>query len=171
VGLAELASRQHGVVSIRQLRRRLKYSEGAVKREVAAGRLLPLYRGVFAVGHRELSKHGECLAAVLAAGPRSLLSYWSAAWLWGLTEGSPRPFHVTAPTTRRLRDRPPIRIHRARNLVAEDRRLEGMVPVTSPARTYLDLAEVAKPRRLPNLLKRGEDLGILDRLLRGARLL
>lgn len=40
--------------------------------------------------------------------------------------------------------------------------MEERIPVTSVARTYLDLAEVAKPQRLPNLLKRGEDLGILD---------
>jgi hypothetical protein len=79
-----------------------------------------------------------------------------------LLQGSPRPFHVTAPTTRRLRDRPPIRIHRARNLVDADRRLQEGIPVTSPARTYLDLAEVIDARRLPGRLKRGEELEILD---------
>ncbi|HYC80881.1 MAG TPA: DUF559 domain-containing protein, partial [Solirubrobacterales bacterium] len=89
-------------------------------------------------------------------------SYWSAGWLWGLLQSSPGPFHVTAPTTRRLRDRPPVRVHRARNLVAADRRLESLIPVTSPARTYLDLAEVIAPRRLPKLLKRGEELRIFD---------
>ena len=34
--------------------------------------------------------------------------------------------------------------------------------MTSVARTYLDLAEVVKPRRLPKLFKRGEDLELLD---------
>ena len=82
VGLAELAGRQHGVVSVRQLLMRLAYSKSAVKRDLAAGRLHPLYRGVYAVGHTEISKHGECLAAVFAVGPGSLLSYWSAGWLW-----------------------------------------------------------------------------------------
>lgn len=162
VGLAALASRQHGVVSVRQLHSRLGYSKSAVKREVAAGRLHPLYRGVYAVGHTDLSKHGECLAAVLAVGPGSLLSYWSAGWVWGLIWAEPMEFHVTATGPRRLRDRAPVKVHRARNLVEADRRLEEGIPVTSVARTYLDLAEVAKPRLLPTLFKRGEELGILD---------
>lgn len=162
VGLAELATRQHGVVSIRQLRTRLGYSEAGVHEAVVAGRLHRLGHGVYAVGHTELSRHGECLAAVLAVGPGSLLSYWSAGWLWGLIGTYRKPFHVTATGPRRLRARPPVRVHRARNLVGDDRRLEEGIPVTSPARTYLDLAEVARPSRLPKLLKRGEELGILD---------
>jgi hypothetical protein len=126
------------------------------------GKLHRIDHGVYAVGHTKLSLHGECLAAVLAVGPGSLLSYWSAGWLWGLIKTSPDPFHVTATGPRRLRDRPPVRVHRARNLVDEDRRLEEGIPVTSVARTYLDLAEVMKARKLPGLLKRGEDLGLLD---------
>lgn len=160
--MAELARRQHGVVSIRQLHLKLGYSKSAVKREVAAGRLHRVHHGVYAVGHTDLSKHGEALAAVLAVGPGSLLSYWSAGWLWGLIATWREPFHVTATGPRRLRDRTPVRVHRARNLVGDDRGFEEGIPVTSPARTYLDLAEVAKPRRLPGLLKRGEDLKILD---------
>jgi len=141
---------------------RLGYSESSVRRAVEAKRLHPLYRGVYAVGYTELSKHGECLAAVLAVGPGSLLSYWSAGWLWGLIRTEPTEFHVTAPGPRRLRDRAPVKVHRARNLVDDDRRLEAGIPVTSVARAYLDLAEVARPRLLPTFLKRGEELGVLD---------
>jgi predicted transcriptional regulator of viral defense system len=162
VALAELASRQHGVVSIRQLEKLIGYSREGVRQAVGAGRLHLVHRGVYTVGYEDLSLHGQCLAAVLAAGQRSLLSYWSAGWLWGLLQSAPRPFHVTAPNTRRLRARPPIRIHRARNLVYADRWLVEQIPVTSAARTYLDLAEVVKVRRVPKLLKRGEDLGIFD---------
>ncbi len=129
---------------------------------VTAGRLHRIHHGVYAVGHTELSRHGECLGAVLAVGPGSLLSYWSAGWLWGLIGTWRKPFHVTATGPRRLRDRPPVRVHRARNLVDADRRLEEGIPVTSPARTYLDLAEVIEARRLPKLLKRGEELKIFD---------
>src|SRR5437868_1239218 len=84
VELAELAARQHGVVSIRQLETLFGYSRRSVLGAVRAGRLHPLGRGVYAVGHTDLSKLGECLAAVLTVGPGSLLSYWSAGWLWGL---------------------------------------------------------------------------------------
>ncbi len=150
------------MVSIRQLESRLGYSESSVRRAVEKRQLHRLYRGVYAVGHLDLSRQGQCLAAVLAVGPGSLLSYWSAGWLWGLIRSGPRPFHVTASGPRRLRDRPPIKVHRARNLVEADRRVLEGIPVTSPARTYLDLAEVAKGRRLPRLLKRGEELELLD---------
>ena len=55
----------------------------------------------------------------------------------------------------------PVRVHRARNLVEEDRRVEEGIPVTSVARTYLDLAEVARSRAgSPKLLearRRSED--------------
>jgi hypothetical protein len=161
-GLAELASRQHGVVSIRQLSGPLGYSRTGVEEAVAAGRLHQVDHGVYAVGHTEISIHGECLAAVLAVGPGSLLSYWSAGWLWGLLQTRPKTFHVTATGPRRLRARPPVRVHRARNLVDADRRFQEGIPVTGVGRTYLDLAEVSARRRLPKLLKRGEDLKLLD---------
>jgi hypothetical protein len=160
--LAALAGRQYGVVSIRQLETVLGYSRATVQREVEAGRLHLVDHGVYAVGHTELSLQGQCVAAVLAVGPGSLLSYWSAAWLWGLLDTSPRPFHVTGPGPRRLRDRPPVRVHRARNLVAADRALRERIPVTSLARTLLDLAEVLKPKRLSKALERAERMEEFD---------
>ncbi len=87
--LAELAERQHGVVSVRQLETTLRLSPSRVKREVTAGRLLRLHRGVYAVGHRRISPYGRCLAAVLASGPEALLSHGSAAWLWGISRYGP----------------------------------------------------------------------------------
>jgi hypothetical protein len=102
------------------------------------------------------------LAAVLAVGPGSLLSYWSAAWLRGLLKTSPRPFHVTAPGPRRLRDRPPVKVHRARNLVGADRAFVERIPVTSLARTLLDLAEVVRPVRLEKALEQAEKMKQFD---------
>lgn len=129
---------------------------------MAKGLLHPLHRGVYAVGHTNLSLHGECLAAVLAVGPGSLLSHYSAAWLWDLGVRSPRPFHVTGPGPRRHRPPPPVRIHRARNLTDRDRALVRAIPVTSVARTSLDLAATLRPRRLARLLEREEELRLFD---------
>jgi len=92
--LADLADRQHGVVSIRQLTGPLGYSRGEIYRAANAGRLHRIYPGVYAVGYPRLSTHGRCLAAVLACGPDALLSHVSAAWLWGLTKTSPLPASV-----------------------------------------------------------------------------
>src|SRR3954447_10344817 len=63
--LARIAARQHGVVSTPQLRD-AGVGKHAVFRRVEAGRLHPLHRGVYAVGHRNLSFEGRCMAAVLA---------------------------------------------------------------------------------------------------------
>src|SRR3954471_3094282 len=80
--IAALAARQHGVVSRAQLAA-LGLGAGAIKHRLALGRLHPLYRGVYAVGHRSLRPEAWWLAAVLAAGPDAGLSHRSAAALWG----------------------------------------------------------------------------------------
>ncbi len=158
--LAALADRQHGVVSIRQLEARLGYSHSAISRATASGRIHRLYTSVYAVGHTNLSLHGQCLAAVLACGPRALLSHYSAAWLLGLASTQPVPIHVTSPVQRR--NRRPIRIHRSRTLTDEDRALEGVIPVTSVPRTLLDMAAVVKPDWLRRILERSEELGLFE---------
>ncbi|HEV2789975.1 MAG TPA: type IV toxin-antitoxin system AbiEi family antitoxin domain-containing protein, partial [Solirubrobacterales bacterium] len=150
----------YGVVSIKQLCGPLGYSRGAVARAVNAGRLHRLHRGVFAVGHKRIPPHGECLAAVLAAGPRSLLSHLSAAWLWGVSGASPAPFSVTTPVHRK--PRPPICLHEARALTAEDRVLREGIPVTSLSRTLLDVAAAVRFEWLERMVERSEELGLFD---------
>lgn len=158
--LAELAERQHGVVSIRQLTGPLGYSKAAVHRAVTAGRLHQLYRGVFAVGHVKLSLHAQCLAAVLACAPDALLSHVSAAWLWDLTKTSPLPASVCAPGYRK--PRPSLRLHEARSLTPEDRALREGIPVTSLPRTLLDLAATVRFEWLEKMVERSEHLELFD---------
>jgi hypothetical protein len=158
--LAELATRQHGVVSIRQMIDSLGYSRSAVTRAAASGRLHRLYRGVYAVGHTDLSPHASCLAAVLACGSGALLSHHSAAWLWGIARWSPVPLSVTAPSPRRAR--PPIRLHRARALAPEDQVLHERIPVTAVPRSLLDLAPAMRSDGLQRLLERAEELRLFD---------
>lgn len=160
VPLAELATRQHGVVALEQMIGELGYSRGAVARAVAGGRLHRLHRGVFAVGHRDLSPRGKCLAAVLSCGPQALLSHHSAAWLWGLANWSPIPLSVTVAGPRAARSS--IRLRRARGLVAEDRDEIDVIPVTAVPRTALDLAATLRNRQLLRLLERAEELRLFD---------
>jgi hypothetical protein len=160
VSLPELANRQHGVVSIRQLIGPLGYSRSAVDRAVAAGHLHRLHRGVFAVGHTRISPHGECLAAVLASGPKALLSHLSAAWVWGLSGSSPAPFAVTTPVRRK--PRPPIRLHEARLITIDDRALLDGIPLTALPRTLLDSAAAVRFDSLEKMLERSEELQLFD---------
>jgi very-short-patch-repair endonuclease len=149
--LAELATRQHGVVTTAQLAE-LGFSRSAVAKATESGRLERLHRGVYAVGHGDLSWEGRCLAAVLACSP-AVASHWTAAWMWGLLASRPTKFHLSARATRHSRCG--FSIHSA-NLVREDlTRLEG-IPVTSVERTVLDLAALA-PRRTERVLGRLAD--------------
>ena len=157
--LADLAERQHGVASYRQLRG-LGLSNGHIHRASKASRLRRVHRGVYAVGHKKLSDHGRCLAAVLACGDGAVLSHHSAAWLWGFLPTCPAEPSVTAPG--RGHGRRDIRVHRVAALADRDcARLEG-VPVTTAARTLLDLAQVSSARDLTRAIDRAKRLGKLD---------
>jgi hypothetical protein len=159
-GLAELATRQHGIVTIRQLLGPLGYSRSAISRAAAGGRLHRIHQGVYAVGHTDLSELGHCLAAVLGAGPDALLSHRSAGWLWGIWRSSPAPYEVTGPIPRR--PKPPLIVHRARHLEPEDRAIVERVPVTAVPRTLLDLATSVRHNRLDRCIERAEELGLFD---------
>jgi very-short-patch-repair endonuclease len=157
--LGDLATRQHGVVSRGQLLE-LGYSEAAIGRAMAAGRLHRIHRGVYAVGHARLSKHGRSLAAVLACGRGAVTSHFSAGWLWGLFPECPILPEVTVPG--RGHTRAGIRIHFAPALSREDRAVREGIPATSLARTLLDLAARIPSRRLERAIERSEQLRVFD---------
>jgi hypothetical protein len=134
--IRNLAERQHGIVAWRQLIA-LGLGRGQIEDRVSGGKLLPLHRGVFALGHRRVGIHGRWLAAVLACGPNAVLSYGTAAQLWDI-RGSRGPIEVT----RRSGHRRPhgVRLHQTRSLPPEHVTVEAGIPVTTPERTLLDLA-------------------------------
>jgi predicted transcriptional regulator of viral defense system len=61
--IAELATRQHGVVSLEQPRA-LGLGARGVQHRATMGKLHRVHRGVYAVGHRLLSADGRRMAAV-----------------------------------------------------------------------------------------------------------
>jgi hypothetical protein len=134
---------------------------GAIHHRVVVGRLHRLHVGVFAVGHTAVSLRGRWLAAVLACGPNAVLSHRSAAELWELRRSSRASIDVTAPGRRR-QGPPQIAVHRARGLDRNDRTTRHRIPVTSVARTLLDLAEVVRPRELARALEEAERLRLFD---------
>jgi very-short-patch-repair endonuclease len=82
----------------------------------------------------------------------------SAAALWGLQRGEPTIVDVTAQRTGRKR--PGIRIHRPR-IAAETTTHDG-IPVTTPARTIIDMAAILTPSRLEALLNQAEIRELTD---------
>jgi very-short-patch-repair endonuclease len=139
--VALLARRQHGVVSRPQLVA-LGMGPDAVDWRLKRKRLHRVHRGVYAVGHLALTRYGQFMAAVLAAGEGAALSHFSAAVLWGILEDRGQLIHVTALGRRRIRG---VVVH-VGALEGERVRKQGIV-VTTPARTLVDLADVVNKRR------------------------
>jgi very-short-patch-repair endonuclease len=155
--LLELATKQHGVVSTRQLAE-AGYGRNSASKANRVGRLRRIHRGVYAVGHEDLGWEGRCMAAVLACRP-AVASHYSAGWLFGLLRARPRTIDVSTPTQRRPRRA--FFVHTA-PLASEDLDLVEGIPVAGLARTKLDLAEKLRPAGLEQVLERSEELGSFD---------
>jgi very-short-patch-repair endonuclease len=104
------------------------------------------------------------MAAVLASGPDAVVSHESAGALWGLlpSEREKEPVHVTTMGADRGR-RPGICPHRVAVLPDTERAFVVGVPVTSPARTLVDLAVRLRPRRLEQAMAEAERRDLTDR--------
>jgi very-short-patch-repair endonuclease len=159
VRLAELAGRQHAVVSLAQLRA-LGLTDAGVRARVRRGQLHRLHAGVYAVGHTIVGPKGHWLAGVLACGDGAVLSHRSAAALHGVRPDSRRITDVTV-TRNGGRKRPKIASHRCRLDPIDVTRQDG-IPVTTVARTLLDLAEVVNLPGVERAIERAEELRIFD---------
>ncbi|MGI8804124.1 MAG: type IV toxin-antitoxin system AbiEi family antitoxin domain-containing protein [Thermoleophilaceae bacterium] len=155
--IATFAGRQYGVVSYRQLLA-LGLGPAAIQRWVEDGRLHRVHRGVYAVGHTAVMPRGRWYAAVLACGPEALLSHRSAAALWELRADASGGADVSVPGASR-RSRSGIRLHRTRSIDARDRAIRYGIPVTSVARTLLDLAVTVAPREFERAFEEADRRG------------
>jgi len=101
------------------------------------------------------------MAAVLASGPKALLSHQTAAALWGIRGYSGGAIHVTVPR----KSTSTKRIRRHFSLVPEDERaVEEGIPVTSIHRTIFDLASTVPVDDVVAMIKEAEYLNRWDRL-------
>ena len=134
--IERLASSSHGVVNRAQLLG-AGLTDAQIKRRLRSGELLRAYRGVYRVGHRAPSDEARYLAAVWACGRGAVLSGRAAGHLLGLLTTPPSLPEVTAPTERRVSG---VTTHRHRTPVAAT--IWRGIPVTTPARTLVDLSSV-----------------------------
>jgi very-short-patch-repair endonuclease len=132
----------------------------AVAYRCRIGRLHLVHRGVYAVGHRPPSPFATAMAAVLACGLDAALSHRSAAALWQILPRWHSPTEVTTPTHR---DHPGIHVHRSRHA---DATVQYGIPVTTPLRTLVDLADVLTPKQLTRAVNEAQ----VQRLVTAAEL-
>jgi very-short-patch-repair endonuclease len=156
----ELARRQHGVVSRAQLLA-LGYSRHAVHHRITIGRLHPVWRGVYAVGRPDLTKHGRWMAAVLSCGDDAVLSHTSAAALWQI--GIERNERIEVSVAALVFRRPPgIVVHRRKSLASEQVTIHQDIPVTGPVCTLIDIALRLSRGNLEAAINEADKRGLTD---------
>ncbi len=148
----------------------------AIRHRLTNGRLHRLMPGVYAVGRPGVTARGRWMAAVLACGPRALLSHRSAAALLGLRKSVLGMVEVVVPAGLAKR-RTGIRAYRraashgdrvgAAAVSSEDRglrwRLVDNIPVTGPAVTLVDLAScLPSTGQLEAAVNEADHLDLID---------
>jgi Transcriptional regulator, AbiEi antitoxin/Protein of unknown function (DUF559) len=152
--VAEWAAEEWGVLTLDELRA-CGLTEDAVRVRLRKGWLHRWHRGVYAVGHRALALEGRFLAAVKACGPGAVLSHFAAAVVWGFWTWEERLIDVTVQDTTPRRHRG-LKVHRTLPLDAPDAARHQGLPVTSAARTVVDLAGALPERELRRLARRAQ---------------
>ncbi len=142
----------------------LGVSGSAISRAVARGRLHRRHRGVYSlVPAAALPPLAEEQAAVLAVGDGAYLSGHRAAAAWGYRRATDRDIEVTVAGRDAGRTRAGIKVHLVRSLDSRDiRKLKG-IPITSPARTLLDIAPDLSDRELERAFDEAVAMGLMTR--------
>jgi hypothetical protein len=153
--LGEVARRQWGVLTLAQLNE-FGLRDRGISDWVRVGRLHRLYRGTYAYGHDRLRLEGRWLAAVMACGCGAALSHRDAAQLWELRQSYSGVVDVTVPSRNGRIKRRGIRIHRSGRLAPEEVTERQGIPVTTVARTPLDLTDVLAPQALRRAVTEAE---------------
>ena len=148
-----MARLQRGRIAFRQLRE-IGVPPASVTWLISRGRLFPSLRCVFCVGHDARTDLARETDALLSVRDGAALSHWSAAALWGLWTPMPTEVDVMVSSSSAARNTG-VKVHRSRTLESGDVWLRKGLPVTSPARTLLDIAVTATARQLEIAFDRG----------------
>jgi hypothetical protein len=143
--VAAIARRQHGLITIAQLRA-AGLNTAAVAKRVDRSVLHRVGRGVYAVGHASLSRDAQWMRAALEAGEGTALGRLAAATLWQAWRGRP-DLAVISPRRSRL----PY-VHWTRSLDPRDVTKDRGIPVTTVPRTLVDLTDVLTAHQLANVI-------------------
>ena len=126
--------RQHSLVSRHQA-----WAAGLTDRQIgrllAEELLIPVHRGVFRDPASPQTIEQRALAGVLAGGDGTVTSHRQAIALWGMRNYKCALTEISAPGFRRI---PGVHSHHSRR--PPDQTTLRLVPVTSPARTIIDVA-------------------------------
>ena len=147
-----IAVKQAGILGRDQLKA-VGWSSTAIDRAISRGTLLVLARGVYRTAGAPFTRNAAFHAAVAIGGPGATIARWSAAERHGIVAGRTGPIDVILPHRRRSLQGVAglVRVTRSRHLPPGEKcEIDGL-PVTSGARTLLDLAPACTTARLAEL--------------------
>jgi len=136
--IASRAGRQHGLITRQQLYE-LELGDASVRYRVRAGQLQRVRHDVFAIPGAPQTREQSYLAAVLAFGPGAVLSHESAAVLWEVPNIAHERLELTSARAHRVRLRG-VTAHRSVAFLSEEHTVRHEIPVTTVARTLVDLS-------------------------------
>lgn len=145
----EIASRNSGVLTRRQASA-VGMTHGQIWRRVKSGRWASLSPGVYVVGIGD--QHDVQLRAAVAALP-AVVSHEAAAERHGFV-GVPYGRNVVTVPHRRTNRFGVVTVHESTDLQPHHVTEIDRLPITTPARTVVDLAAVLRPARLKRLIER-----------------
>ncbi|MTV26625.1 hypothetical protein FTX61_14555 [Nitriliruptoraceae bacterium ZYF776] len=162
VRASRIARSQRGLVVRRALVEEAGVAPATIRRRLRSGAWTQPFPGVVDLRTHAPSWRGEVAAVVLAAGGDAWASHETAAHLHRfLDHARPEPVDVLVPRGRHPKVGQ-VRLHTTRSLGADEVTTRHGIPLTTPARTLLDLAVGTAPpvleRYLADLARRDADL-------------
>jgi len=157
--IAKVAARQLGLITRGQAEL-TGATRSMIQHRIKRRRWEPVHRGVFRVNGSPRSFDQKVLAACLAGGDEAVASHWTASSIWGLVETSRPDIEISIPPSRHCRGNGFI-VHHVR-LSERDMTRRGVIPITTPFRTLVDLAGVVET---PTQLECAFDSALRQRLI------
>jgi very-short-patch-repair endonuclease len=139
--LPDLLGRQHGVLT-REQALGVGISRHAIAAHIATGRWQRLHRGVFVTFSGPIPRAAQLWGAVLRVGDQAVLSHYTAAELWRLSDASSSSIHVSVPRQAGPLSAPGLVVHYSARLPAALHPAR-LPPQTTLEETVLDLADLA----------------------------
>jgi very-short-patch-repair endonuclease len=150
--ISALAAAQLGIVTTAQLRA-LGMTARQIERRFAGGALERVHVGVARLAGAPATYESRLVAACLAIGDGAVASHRAAATVHSLLRHTAPPVEVVT-DRRRSPELHEVVVHRSSDLHQRWTTVVGGVPVTSVARTIVDLGAVARPRTVEAALDR-----------------
>jgi hypothetical protein len=152
-----VTARLHGVATRAQLLE-AGVSRHLLDARVRQGRLTPVHQAVYHLATSEFTIRSRAAAAVLATAHarrgRAAISHFAAAALWEFAGlDMPERIDVTGTGLRRVAG---IRVHRVVTLCDDEVTTLDGIPITTPARTVLDIAGTGTSRQMEQALAAAE---------------